>query len=278
MNIIKYEKISLPGKQINEDSAAITSTGAWVLDGATGLGDNRIHEKSDAKWFVDQWNDYLLKHINNMEYSLKEIVKAGIIEIKHHYYQYVKEKIEPIDLPSSGIALIRWRDKIEYFLLGDCSLLIKKEEEPIKKYKDHKLEVLDNQVISAIRALIRNKNLSLLEAREQVKDMLIKNRLLKNTSNGYWILGFDQKAVDYAITGQIIHENMEVLMMTDGFSAIEDKYAYIKENQLFDDAKEKGLKYLYNLIREIENKDPDGIQYPRLKQSDDASAVYIQLG
>lgn len=277
MNILKYEKISLPGKQINEDHASITSSSAWVLDGATGLGSNRIHEKSDAAWFVNQWNEYLLNHIHNHETSLKEIVRKGIKTIKNKYYQTVKQEVAPIDLPSSGIALIRFTHEIEYFLLGDCSLLIK-ENESVKKYKDDRLEILDNQVIHAIKALRKDKNLSLEEAREAVKDILIKNRLLKNKPDGYWILGFDEEAVNYAITGTLSKNSyLEVLMMTDGFSAIEDKYAYINENQLLDDVRQKGLEYLYNLLRDIENKDASGILYPRLKQSDDASAVYIQL-
>ena len=103
MRIINKDIISYAGNPVNEDIAAIHNNSAWVLDGATGLyNKNLVHKDSDAKWFVDEWNEYLYGNIENRDMSLKEIIKKGISITKNEYYNLVDEKyIEPLAFPSS---------------------------------------------------------------------------------------------------------------------------------------------------------------------------------
>lgn len=283
MRILRNDIISHAGNPVNEDIATIHNNSAWVMDGATGLyNKNLVDKDSDAKWFVDEWNDYLLANIENWDKSLKEIIKKGISIIKNKYYNLVDENnIEPLAFPSSGIALIRWYDnKLEYLVLGDCTFMYKDKKGLVKSFKDYKLEQLDGEVISQINKLINGENLSLLEARQKSMDMLIKNRLLRNTSEGYWILGFNESASDNCITGTIdlYEENeYEILLTTDGFYALIDKYKYTNESDIYKLLKDNTLDDLYRKIREIERSDESGIKYPRLKKSDDASAVYLRV-
>ena len=283
MRIVRKDIISHAGNPANEDIAAIHNNSAWVLDGATGLYNrNLVHKDSDAKWFVDEWNEYLLKNIDNQDKSLKEIIKNGISITKNKYYNLVDENhIEPLAFPSSGIALIRWCDnKLEYLVLGDCTFIYKDNKGLVKSFKDYKLEQLDGEVINHINKLINGENISLLEARQKSMDMLIKNRLLRNTSEGYWILGFNESAADNCITGTIDlfeeHE-YEILLTTDGFYALIDKYKYTNETDIFRLLKDNTLDDLYRKIREIEYSDESGLKYPRLKKSDDASEVYLRV-
>lgn len=283
MRILRNDIISHAGNPVNEDIATIHNNSAWVMDGATGLyNKNLVDKDSDAKWFVDEWNEYLFGNIENWNKSLKEIIKKGISIIKNKYYNLVDENtIEPLAFPSSGIALVRWYDnKLEYLVLGDCTFMYKDKQGLVKSFKDYKLEQLDGEVISHINKLINGENISLLEARQKSMDMLIKNRLLKNTSEGYWILGFNESAADNCITGTIdlFEENeYEILLTTDGFYALIDKYKYTNESDIYKLLKDNTLDDLYQKIREIECSDESGIKYPRLKKSDDASAVYLRV-
>jgi hypothetical protein len=150
----------------------------------------------------------------------------------------------------------------------------------VRSFKDYELEQLDGEVISHINKLVTGENLSLFEARQKSKNMLIKNRLLRNTIEGYWILGFDESAADNCITGTIdlYEENeYEILLTTDGFYALIDKYKYTTESDIYNLLKNNTLDDLYRKIREIECGDESGIKYPRLKKSDDASAVYLRV-
>jgi hypothetical protein len=283
LRILRNDIISHAGNPVNEDIATIHNNSAWVMDGATGLyNKNLVDKDSDAKWFVDEWNEYLFGNIENWNKSLKEIIKKGISIIKNKYYNLVDENtIEPLAFPSSGIALVRWYDnKLEYLVLGDCTFMYKDKQGLVKSFKDYKLEQLDGEVISHINKLINGENISLLEARQKSMDMLIKNRLLKNTSEGYWILGFNESAADNCITGTIdlFEENeYEILLTTDGFYALIDKYKYTNESDIYKLLKDNTLNDLYQKIREIECSDESGIKYPRLKKSDDASAVYLRV-
>ena len=63
----------------NEDIVGLSSYGAWVLDGATGLNNkNLVSNESDAKWYVNWWNKYLHENMKRND-SLKEIIKDGWI-------------------------------------------------------------------------------------------------------------------------------------------------------------------------------------------------------
>jgi len=42
-------------------------------------------------------------------------------------------------------------------------------------------------------------------------------------------------------------------------------------------ARDKGLKALAEELREIEEGDPEGRQFPRFKKSDDATAILLKL-
>lgn len=280
MEWTRQERLSLPGTEHNEDIATIHGSSAWVLDGATGLNKRSlVHEHSDAKWFVEAWDRYLKANIDNRSLDLKTIVRNGIIEISAKFEDIIEEQtISAIDLPSSSFILIRWGETIEYFALGDCILMTKDGNGRIEVYKDYSVDALDDQVFSAMDNLMQSEHLTIHEAKERVMDLIISNRLLKNTEGGYWILGFDERAVDHCLYRIFEGDEVkEMLLMTDGFSAISDKYRYFQVADYFDQVKTKGLAAIGKLIRKIEADDPHGKKYPRFKQSDDTSAVYLQM-
>lgn len=279
MRKIISSSISKPGHRINEDIASVSKNSAWVLDGATGLNNkNLIAEDSDAKWFVEKWNAYLIQHVDDIEISLPEILRNGIQQISNAYFSSVDaKKITALDLPSAGISLVRLNGGIlEYFILGDCTLHFKKDN-VVTAYKIDDLEDLDNMAIAELKHLLE-KGLSKEQAMEQIKPLLIRNRKLKNKPGGYWILGFDECAVDNGLTGRVdINSGDELLLMTDGFSAICNKYNVRTIDSIFNNIEFETLEDIYTLIRTTEEEDPDIMKYPRFKLSDDASCVYLRL-
>ncbi|MTI66104.1 MAG: hypothetical protein FH753_05815 [Firmicutes bacterium] len=280
MNIQKKNILCKKGSaDFNEDMATITPHGAWIMDGATGLnGKNLVSDKTDAFWYVNWWNEYLKKHIST-DKTPAEIIKRGIIEIKKTYKEITKDfNVTSLDLPSSGIILLKWKDDIiEYCSLGDCTLYIK-DGFNSSIITDDAIPKLDNIVYEKMDYLINEKNIPNTEAKEEVMDIIKKNRLLKNTSKGYWILGFDENATKNALKGRIkVKDDVEIMMVSDGFSALYDKYNYIDIHRLFSRVKNNEINELYNTLRDIENEDLNMIKYPRFKISDDASCIYLNL-
>ena len=280
MNMFYYDSICDGSSMINEDVANMNNYGAWILDGATGLnGKNLIDKDSDAKWYVKQWDEYVNKNFHRTDIDLKRIVKEGINVVKDKYYKRVKDKcVKSLDLPSSSIVLTRWiKDTLEYFILGDCTLIIENNNK-LNVIKDDSVTRLDNKVFEAMDEIMRKEGKTLSEAKKEVNNLIVRNRLLKNTNEGYWILGFDAEAVDRGLYGKIqCDKDAKLLMASDGFSAITDRYNYIDMENLIHEAQNKGLDNLCRKLRQIEEDDSSGDKYPRFKKNDDASAIYIEL-
>ena len=274
--------ISEPGNEINEDIVYTNRKYGWIMDGATGLREaNFTSDKTDARWFVKAWSEYLKEAFENSNDSLKYIVKNGIGSVKELYLHEVnRENIDKLDLPSASAGIYRIGEGIfEYLLIGDICLVIEDIEGNIKVIKDTKLEALDNIAVNELRRLIVSNGLSFNEAREGIQEILLKNRRLKNTDKGYWTLEFDSSALDYCIYDKLPLESIsKVLFMTDGFFAIHSSYNYFSIKDLISFVDEKGLEEVYRILRDIEEEDKECYRYPRFKKSDDASAIYIKYG
>jgi hypothetical protein len=65
--------------------------------------------------------------------------------------------------------------------------------------------------------------------------------------------------------------------MTDGFSALVDRYHAYDAASLVRAAIDKGLHELGRELRAIETADSGGAKHPRFKDSDDATAVLMRL-
>ena len=263
----------------NEDVVGLSPYGAWVIDGATGLnGKNLISNESDAKWYVNWWNKYLHDNLSKNE-SLKEIVKNGIDKINKEYHKIIGDnKIEPIDFPSIACSIIKfYKDRIEYLILGDCTLLLSKNEN-VTTYKDDAISLLDKSVFDYIESLEDVKNMSFNEKKSNAMHIIINNRLKKNTVGGYWSLEFSKEAVENSINGFIeVDGNMKIMMSSDGFSCAYDRYNLFTKEEMFSVAQNQGIDYIYNKLREVEKSDESGVEYTRFKVHDDSSCIYLDI-
>jgi len=68
-----------------------------------------------------------------------------------------------------------------------------------------------------------------------------------------------------------------MLLTSDGFLALASDYDRYHAEGLVEAASAKGLRALYNELREIENSDLEARHYPRFKKSDDATAVLLRV-
>ena len=279
LNIRDYSLICNQGTaEYNEDVAGITPFGAWVLDGATGLNNkNLVSEESDARWYTQWWNSYLYENISRNE-TLKEIMIEGIRKIKKEYIERL-DGMEPekLDVPSSSIAIIKFRDDIiEYFLLGDCSLFYNDGER--KVIKDRSICEFDDIVYEKMMGIPNLEELSFSQIKSKVMDTIISNRMRKNTKEGYWILDFSEEAIGNALHGYIqVDDEMKIMLASDGFTCASDRYNILKEHELIYIAEKMGIEYIYNKVRDFEEDDYKANKMPRFKVMDDSSAVYFEL-
>ena len=69
----------------------------------------------------------------------------------------------------------------------------------------------------------------------------------------------------------------DVLLMSDGFSALIDTYAVLDEAALVRELNEQGLAALAARLRAIEADDAACDRFPRFKASDDATALWLRI-
>lgn len=284
MKIIDKQAISYSEKKYNEDTVGFTKTSAFIIDGASGLTRTNVtNSENDVYWYITQWKEVLKTNLD-ADKNLKEILKDSIKIIRSRFYSIAdKEKVNALDYPSAAIAIVRLRNNnIEYFILGDCSIVLKHVDGKVYYLKDDRVTKLDNLVIKNIIEEYQNnmnEDKIFKGFSEKTLDMLRENRLKKNTDTGYWILEFDEKAIDEGIYGSFpATDSVGAVLMSDGFSAAIDNYRLIDVNSIFDYVKIYGLEKIYNSIKDIEEDDIDCIKYPRLKKSDDCSAIHMEIG
>lgn len=284
MRIKDIKAISYSEKDFNEDVVGFTKTSVFIIDGASGLTRTNITNfENDVYWYVTQWKEILEANLDT-DKSLKDILKDGLRTIKDRFHYLAdKEEVSPLDYPSAAITIVRTiNNHIEYFILGDCSIVLKDNKGEVCYLKDDRVTKFDNQVINnIIEENEKNFNQHKIFKGFSPKslEMLRVNRLKKNTNEGYWILEFNERAIDKGLYGRLfVDDSMQAVLMSDGFSSSIDNYRLIDEYSVFDYVKNYGLDKIYESIRNIEKDDIDCIKYPRLKKSDDCSAIFIEVG
>ncbi len=278
--IIKIESFTRPAsnKKANEDNCFVNNNFGFVIDGATGKNKVKItNEETDAKWFSSSWKEFLIKNLSNLKLSISEIVKVGIVEINNKLKQF--ENYAFADLkPSAAIAIFRVnKNKIEYFVLADCSLVVSKKDGTTTVIKNTDIGRIDSVYLNLIKTLSEKNNLSMQEAKQlpQVKEFVVEMFRNRNTKNGGWVLSNSLEAVDNAKTGFFeLNEVKSIIGLSDGFSQIYDLFNHTTPEKLSKDlANGSSLENYYNTLFKLQNKDKECTTYLRSKVRDDATAI-----
>ena len=282
--IIAMDAICKVGAKYNEDAIGYGKNYIFVIDGASGLTGINIMGKSDAAWFSRGLRDGLSKAFNSGDCrSTIEIIQEIIHKLAYKYRLKATEVLKaiPKDSPSAGIALFReWPNGcIEMYALGDCIAVVQDATGNISWSCDTLLPALDAHVISQMVQLHNSTGISVIEAKSACNDMLIYNRSLRNTPNGYWILDLSGIGIAHARTHLWRQGEINALsVFSDGFAQLSKPFDIYKNYgelhiKLLNTQAKELLKVLYSAQR----KDANGNRFPRFKFRDDASTVIAKV-
>ncbi|MDV3429447.1 MAG: hypothetical protein LIR50_20890 [Bacillota bacterium] len=278
IDLDKY--ITEPGSKLNEDCIGFGENFGLLLDGSTGLRKGIIPETaSDAKWFVESFRDIIIKNIDN-DKPLPDIVRNGISEMEENLNGLGLGDIDKVDKPSASMVLIRQiKNKLEIFSLGDCTTLIEKAGGEIIKVYDDSVSRLDKKVLNKIIKLSKEKNISVSETKKYVSEDLIRNRYKKNTKEGYWILGFNKAAADYAYYKKWdLNEIKSLCFFSDGFGDFYENMNLAEDYEgFYSMLKKTDINEMYKELRKKQQEDLGCNKHPRLKAKDDASILFYSV-
>jgi hypothetical protein len=268
-------------RAVNEDLGVARPTVAWVLDGATGVGQTRqTPGQTDAEWYVERLSAALLDRVHRTDDSLTAVVRDAVSEVSATFESVASgTDVDPASEPSAAGVVIRVvGSTLEYLALCDCSLVVHRNGQLVDHVTDTRIESLEAQSLSAFERH-RASGLDAEAAREAVVPTLREHRRRKNTPGNYWVFSTDPAAVDHALTGTVaVEAGDEVCLLTDGLARLVDTYDHFTDwsgvAAALDDC---DLEVLFDRLREIEYADPDADAYPRLKWADDATLVRLGL-
>jgi len=270
-----------PGGE-NEDRIGWNDSAAFVIDGATGLGDPLIAPpQSDAAWIAEWARERMVAELTP-ERSLRDVVRGLCGAARERFFTIASPEIERYRHPSASFQSLRLTNGgLEIAGLGDCSLFLRDGAGALTRHSGLRAGRSGEQS-SARMALNRSGGLN--AEGEGFRDAetlaaLRASRARQNTEGGVWLLGIHPDAGDHVrIEMPEVRLPMLGLLCSDGFADSVDNYGLHSAADLMDRAERDGLGGLLAEIRRIERDiDPKGLQFPRYKRSDDASAVLVRV-
>ncbi|MGI9402345.1 MAG: hypothetical protein ACR2O0_13915, partial [Rhizobiaceae bacterium] len=278
--------VSNPGSpdRANEDAGGFNDDSAFVIDGATGLGDRTYMpgEASDAAWLANLAAGYFSDRLTR-DSDARNVVSGFINSAKDAFDAASDEvSMERYAWPSASfVAVSLDDDRLILSGLGDCTVYAKVAGQvdvfsPLAGYASFE----SDWAAEHIRKAGGLGNAKDLLSNPQTLASLRKARSLQNTpESGVWTLGLVPDAADHlASTTLKLTDTTYCLLCSDGFSALVDAYKHYTPQSLLEAARKMGLDALISELRQIEREiDPDGQRFPRFKQSDDATAILVKI-
>lgn len=231
-------------KKDNRNIVGSSKNVFWLIDGFPDIFNiNYISKQSDIFWVLEELNKRIPKCIKP-ELSLEEIIDATLGEI---YFELDNNRIKLHNipkymLPSFSITMFRINDNdIEYYCLGNCSLLVN---------IDGKLSFLSDNRINPIlkeeRKMIEKLNNNLEDFKERELKIYQTTRKKQNTSDGYWIGTLDAIGIPHGVKGKIeFIRDFDILCYSNGFyPTFYHKYLRYSASLFNKSILEKGLEKL----------------------------------
>jgi hypothetical protein len=276
---------SAPGAKINEDAYGVwperAPRAAWVLDGVTGINDRALLPgPSDAAWFVAQVQDLLPAVLSTgPEMSIADLVGALARELDRRQSASWLDPggADGRETPAASFALVRLiGGEIEIARLGDCLVLLESTNGAVTVLDHPVLQRIEAETKQAIHELRAAGVTDPKEIRRQMMPTLRAQRRRRNQSDGYGVLAAEQSCLSMITLDRFpVRAVQRVLLTSDGYYRLVDHYHAMSDTELVRETDRQGTDMLLKMLREIEAGDPLGARYPRLKISDDATAVLI---
>lgn len=261
---------------VNEDAYGWSEEAAWVIDGASGIGLRKLSaEASDAAWYARTVSAALARHVGGT-LPLAGVLAAAIEEARAAFKTLHDGDLEPFEAPSACGALVRFDAlRVEYALLGDCTLIAGTTAEPLV-IRDQRVSELERPILARLSALLGAGVSDRAAIRSEILPMVLEMRTRMNRPGGYYALSLEPAAAAQAVTGTLDRRrDAPIVLLTDGFSRLFDTLSACSAAEFYGRACTRGFAGLYDALRRAESADPEARRFPRLKLSDDATGLAV---
>jgi hypothetical protein len=114
---------------------------------------------------------------------------------------------------------------------------------------------------------------------ERMIPTLRAQRLRRNCADGYGVLAAEPGCVALLHVDRLPMRGLRsILLASDGYYRLVGHYDAMNDTELVRRTRDEGAEALLRRLRAIEAEDPVAVRYPRIKISDDATALLIGIG
>ncbi len=268
----------------NEDRAGWNEAAAFVVDGATSLGDPVVRPpRSDAAWLAE----HAVRHLRDglvPGAPTADVVRALNRGAAERFADAADmAEIERYRHPTASFLSLRIDGAgIEIAGLGDCVLLLRDADGGLTRWSGLAMARSREQFF-ARKALVQAGGFDAEGVTIRERDTLADLRARRGRHNlpggTVWTLGLEPLAADHLAAARLdVSLPATGILCTDGFADLIDNYGRYDGPGLIARAEADGLDPLIEELRFVERDvDPTGASHPRFKRSDDATAILFRL-
>lgn len=284
---MKIQTISTQGNGVwNEDSIIVNDIIQLygVIDGATSLEPYRGLGGETGGYLAAQ---LIAKTITNMsqdnvgqKLSLPTMLLQANLRLRSEMLKAGVDVNRKEQLWSACALLVRVHDTfVDFAHAGDCMLIAMYEDGTIRLVTRDQLEVVDRPTRQLWAEGVASGLTSRDELWQLVMSQIHAGRALMNTINGYSVLNGEPELADHMEYGRISRAQLTSLFLfSDGLIDPQREHSLEEDlRQIVLRVKSMGLENYIQWLIQVEESDPACLKFPRVKKSDDKTAIYLEF-
>jgi hypothetical protein len=271
---------SVPGSRINEDGFGLSGRCAWIMDGATGVLDERLTPgPSDAAWLVKTMCRRLeslvtaARATDEAFAALEADLQAAFRDVTAHV-----PAVQDDHAPSACLGFIRLSETpddrrvfVEGAFLGDVVALVPSQD-GIVRWTDERAKPFERRTLAALGAGGHEPG-SIPQA---VRRQILENRSKLNHPDGYWVVNPRRAWAGRELRFRTVARPDEpIVLATDGFMRLVDVFGRYSDAALHARLAAGEGEGLMDELRDLERADPMARAHVRVKTHDDATVLVI---
>lgn len=255
----------------NEDRVGATSKCVWVVDGATDLATpGLLGGEGGASWLATEAHTALTSLFSE---DCDQTCRNLFDHLSTHFKAARKQNlVAKWELPTAAFALAQLtKSELQVAWAADCTIakLAKGKHTLLTPHAEPLIERQEAEALGPGIGAAKVRSEEVLENRRAKRlhhDYKALSPDIANSTKSTSRLSFPVKSGDF------------LLLMTDGFSAIFDRYDLFTYDEALDVIFDVGLTKLACYLRSEETRDSNCLDHPRFKISDDAGAILVKVG
>jgi hypothetical protein len=266
----------------NEDIAGAVGRYAWIVDGASGVGTERLTSGvTDAAWLAGAIDHAIRERASREDApALDGLVLLLEQDLKERFARETQNVPDgERDAPSACLALVEFSPAtdgtvhVRAAIAGDVSVFVPASS-GLARWTDERLKPFETRTLGALGALLRET----VDVPDHVLVQIRENRLWLNREGGYfavhpgsawasWMLRFEAK----------VRPGTGVMLATDGFLRLSDLFGHATDEDLYAAVLAGEASSLMKILRDLERNDPLGHRHLRVKTHDDATVMAVAM-